>query len=139
MLKIASHLLKMYLGWLIKISCLTSINQYGYCVNSNCSLPDYYSSLFIRYLSAAMLITLMLSMIKITSHIFTKKLDLIQCKAALAIIAWKVSKYGVIFGSYAPVFGLNTARYSVSLRIQSKYMKIWTRNSSVFGHFLRSE
>ena len=70
---------------------------------------------------------------------FHKKLDLIQCKAALAITAWKVSKYGVISGPYAPVFGLNTARYSVSLRIQSKYMKIRTRNNSVYGHFLRSE
>ena len=30
-------------------------------------------------------------------------------------------------GPYFPAFGLNTERYSVSLRIQSKYGKIWTR------------
>ena len=42
-------------------------------------------------------------------------------------------------GPYFPVFGLNTERYSVSLRMQSEYRKIWTRNSSVFGHFSRSD
>ena len=41
--------------------------------------------------------------------------------------AWKVSKYGVISGPYFPVFGLNTERYSVSLRIQSEDGKIGTR------------
>ena len=41
--------------------------------------------------------------------------------------AWKVSKYGVFSGPYFPPFGLNTVRYSVSLRFQSKCGKIWTR------------
>ena len=54
------------------------------------------------------------------------------------ITVWKVSKYRVISGTYFPVFWLNTERYGVSLRIQSKYMKTWTRNNSVFGHFSRS-
>ena len=40
---------------------------------------------------------------------------------------------------YFSVFELNTKRYSVSLRIQSKYEKIRTRRNSVFGHFSRSE
>ena len=31
---------------------------------------------------------------------------------AIAFTAWKVSKYGVISGSYFPVFGLNTDRFS---------------------------
>ena len=52
--------------------------------------------------------------------------------------AWKVSKYGVISGPYFPVFGLNTDIYGVSLRIQSEYMKIHTKNNSVFGHFSRN-
>ena len=52
--------------------------------------------------------------------------------------AWKVSKYGVIFAPYFPVFGLNKERYSLSLRIQSEYRKIRTRNNSVFEHFSRS-
>ena len=30
-------------------------------------------------------------------------------------------------GPYLPAFGLNTERYRVSLRIQSKCKKIWTR------------
>ena len=51
--------------------------------------------------------------------------------------AWKVSKYRVISGPYFPVFWLNTERYGVSLRIQSTYRKIWTRNNSLFGHFSR--
>ena len=45
------------------------------------------------------------------------------------------SKYGVIYGPYFPVFGLNTKIYSVNLRIQSEYRKIQARNNSVFGHF----
>ena len=51
----------------------------------------------------------------------------------------EVMKYGVLSGPYFPVFGLNTERYGVSLRIQSECWKIWTRKNSVFGHFSRSE
>ena len=32
--------------------------------------------------------------------------------AQISITAWKVSKYGVIFDPYFPVFGLNTERFS---------------------------
>ena len=39
----------------------------------------------------------------------------------------------VISGPCFPVFGLNTEICSVSLRIQSEYKKIRTRNNSVFG------
>ena len=56
----------------------------------------------------------------------------------VCVTASKVSKYGAISGLYFPVFGLNTERYSVSLRIQSEYRKIQPRNNSVFGHLLRS-
>ena len=49
----------------------------------------------------------------------------------------KVSKYGVFSGPYFSVFRLNTGRYGVYLRIQSKCGKIWTRKSSVFGHLTR--
>ena len=41
-------------------------------------------------------------------------------------------------GPYFPTFGLNTERYGVPLRIQSKCGKIWTRKNSVFGHFSRN-
>ena len=50
-----------------------------------------------------------------------------------------MSKYGVLSGSYFPAFGLNTERYRVSLRTQSKYWKIRTWKNSVFGRFSRSE
>ena len=49
--------------------------------------------------------------------------------------AWKVSKWGVISGSYFPAFVLNTERHEVSLRIQSECGKIQTRKESVFRHF----
>ena len=52
--------------------------------------------------------------------------------------AWKVPKYGVFSGPYFPVFGLNTERYFVSLRIQSECGKIRTRKNSVFGHISHS-
>ena len=42
-----------------------------------------------------------------------------------------MSKYGVISGSYFPIFGLN-------MEIQFEYRKIRTRNNSVVGHFSRS-
>ena len=53
--------------------------------------------------------------------------------------ALKVSKYGVFSGPYFPVFGLNTLRYFVSLRIQSKCGKTRTRKNSLFRHFSRSD
>ena len=52
--------------------------------------------------------------------------------------AWNVSKYGVISGPYFPVFGVNTATYSVNRRIQFKYRKMQTRNNFVFDRFSRS-
>ena len=58
---------------------------------------------------------------------------------ATTITARKVSRYGVISDPYLPVFGLNTEIYGINLRIQSEYMKIQTRNNSVFGHFSPSE
>ena len=42
-------------------------------------------------------------------------------------------------GPYFPAFGLNTDRYEVSLRIQSKCGNIRTRKNSVFGYFSRSD
>ena len=59
--------------------------------------------------------------------------------AFLTSTSWKVSKYGVFSGPYFPAFGLNTERYSVSLRIQSECGRIRSRKNSVFGHFSRSE
>ena len=52
--------------------------------------------------------------------------------------AWKLSKYGAFSGPYFPIFGLNTERYGVSLRIQFEYGKIRTSKNSVFGHFTYS-
>ena len=63
------------------------------------------------------------------------------CRARIAKLAmktttaWKVSKYWVFSGPYFPAFGLNTEKYSVSLRIQFECGKIRTRKNSVFGHF----
>ena len=67
--------------------------------------------------------------------------------------AWKVTKYRVFSSLHFPAFGLNmersfglnTERYSVSLRIQSEWSlhiqsecgKIRTRKNSVFGQFSR--
>ena len=56
----------------------------------------------------------------------------------VVITAWKLSKYGVVSGLYFLAFGLNTERYSVSLRIQSECRKIRTRNNSPFGQFSRN-
>ena len=54
------------------------------------------------------------------------------------VTAWKVSKYGFFSGPYFPAFGLNTVKYSVSLRIQSECGKIQARKNSVFGYFSHS-
>ena len=51
---------------------------------------------------------------------------------------WNVSKYGVFSGPCFPTFGLNTERYFVSIRVQSKCGKVQTTKNSVFGHFSRN-
>ena len=38
-------------------------------------------------------------------------------------------KYGVFHGPYFAVFGLNTEIYGVTIRIQSEYGKMWTRET----------
>ena len=58
----------------------------------------------------------------------------------LVLIFWSLrSKYGVFSGPYFPIFGQNTEIYSVNLRILSECRKIWTRKTSIFGHFSGSE
>ena len=63
---------------------------------------------------------------------------MIQSSFSFANTVRKLSKYGGFFGPYFPAFALNTEIYGVNLRLQSKYRKIWTRKSYVFGHFSRS-
>ena len=73
---------------------------------------------------------------KVLLHFFfCKQNDLLSNRT---YTAWKVSKYGVFSGLYFPAFRLNTERYSVSLRIQSKCRKMRTRRNSLFGHFSHS-
>ena len=55
--------------------------------------------------------------------------------STLCETVWKVSKYGVIYGSYFPVFKLNTDMYRVNLRIQSEYRKTRTRNNLMWTLF----
>ena len=73
---------------------------------------------------------------KVLLHFFfCKQNDLLSNRT---YTAWKVPKYGVFSGLYFPAFRLNTERYSVSLRIQSKCRKMRTRRNSLFGHFSHS-
>ena len=103
-----------------------TISEHG-CIESNLELNPYFAWEF--YFSWKQL-----------SKLISKFLNIwLVFSEAEAAGAWKVSKYGVIFGPYFPVFALNTEIYSVNLRIQSEYRKIRTRNNSVFGHFSRSE
>ena len=53
--------------------------------------------------------------------IFRKKYSDNHCVKSVRI--WSFS------GPHLTAFGINTERYSVSLRIQSKYLKIWTRKT----------
>ena len=72
-------------------------------------------------------------------NIFSKvAINLRRLSLSNTFNASKVFECGVISGPYFFVFGLNTERYSVSLRIQTEYRKIRTRNNFVFGHFSRS-
>ena len=50
-----------------------------------------------------------------------QKLLIQQCVKKVRILSFS--------GPYFPAFGLNTERYPVSLRIQSKCRKIWTRKT----------
>ena len=47
-----------------------------------------------------------------------------------------MSKYGFFSGLYFPAYGLSTERYRTSLRIQSEFGKIRTRQNSAFGFVL---
>ena len=49
--------------------------------------------------------------------------------------AWKVSKYGVFFGPYFPVFGLITEIYGVNLRKESEYRKYGPEKTSYLDDF----
>ena len=53
--------------------------------------------------------------------------------------ARKVSNYGIFSGPYSPTFGQKTEIYKVNLCIQSECGKIQTIETSVFGHFSRSD
>ena len=53
-------------------------------------------------------------------------------------IEWKVSKYEVFSGPHFPVFELNMEIYSVNLRTQSEYGKMWTGKEFVIGRFSRN-
>ena len=49
-----------------------------------------------------------------------------------------ISSYGILFGHYFVVLGLNTEIYTVNLRIQSKYGKTLTRKNYAFEDFSHS-
>ena len=49
-----------------------------------------------------------------------------------------ISSYGILFGHYFIVLGLNTEIYTVNLRIQSKYGKTLTRKNYAFEDFSHS-
>ena len=78
------------------------------------------------------------SLIKLVRGIFLNYLCMnFKCNNSrnfwIGFTSWKVSKYGVIYGPYFLVFGLNTEIYPVNLRILSGYRKIKENK-----HFSRS-
>ena len=58
---------------------------------------------------------------------------------SLRITAKNVLKYKLLFGPYFAVFVMNTQIYSVNLRVQSEYGKIWTRKNPYSGTFYRGK
>ena len=54
-----------------------------------------------------------------------------------SVTAWKVSKYGVISGSYCPVFGLNTEIYEVQENTDQKQRRIWNLHAMRRGIITR--
>ena len=77
------------------------------------------------------------SLIKLVKGIFLNYLCMnFKCNSRnfwIGFTSWKVSKYGVIYGPYFLVFGLNMEIYPVNLRILSGYRKIKENK-----HFSRS-
>ena len=51
---------------------------------------------------------------------------------------WNVSKYKNFFGTYFPLFRLNTEICGVNIRIKSEYGNIRNRKNSISGYFSRS-
>ena len=52
---------------------------------------------------------------------------------------WNVSKYENFFGTYFPIFGLNTEIYGVNIRIKPEYGNIRHRKNSTSGYFRRPD
>ena len=48
---------------------------------------------------------------------------------------WKVSKYGVFYGPYFPVFELNTENYGLNHLIESEFEKNGPRKTSYLDGF----
>ena len=119
---------------------------YGFWSSPSASTPFLWKSVkfrwdsmfFSKVFSIKMFLLYVLFSMKHFS-LLSVKLTRNNCLTLIIRLTWKVSKYGVIFGPYFPVFGLNTEIYSVNVRIHSEYRNIRTRNYSVFGHFSRSE
>ena len=51
----------------------------------------------------------------------------------IVISAWKVSKYGIFFGSYFPAFRLNTERYLKSVQIRSLFWSVFSCIRTEYG------
>ena len=100
--------------------------------------------------------------IKERGHWFKSKKSLKRCRTyvfflfrvitptTLAFTAWKVSKYRVFSGPYSPVFGLNTERHFVSLRISpysirmrentdQEKLRIWTLFTQCLPCYLKGK
>ena len=55
-----------------------------------------------------------------------------MCYSSHCVKSARIRKFP---GPYFPAFGLNSERYSVTVRIQSKYGKIWTRKIAAMDTF----
>ena len=113
--KVAKQYLNMLYSLNTSVCSIHSIHQYALLLTCPCS--NGYSQIDLS--SSILLQTLGLSVIWIRDR--------------KPITAWKVSKYGFFL-----VHIFTHSDWSVSLRIQSKSGKIWTRKNYVFEHFSRS-
>ena len=113
--KVAKQYLNMLYSLNTSVCSIHSIHQYALLLTCPCS--NGYSQIDLS--SPILLQTLELSVIWIRDR--------------KPITAWKVSKYGFFL-----VHIFTHSDWSVSLRIQSKSGKIWTRKNYVFEHFSRS-
>ena len=107
---------------------------------AECFLHAYFRILLFKMVYLSLFLQLKVQT-KISSYVFLYIFTFVKINFhhfSKLLLSKKRPYLELYSGPHFPAFGLNTERYSVFLRIQSKCGKKRTRKCSLFGHFSQS-